>query len=79
MLSGLSTSYISLIFSRKRDPSLDAAERLALALEMTLDKFLEGLRGHKRNSSAWRVLDAKRRYKVAMRKRGYQAYVDAPV
>jgi hypothetical protein len=45
MLSGLSMSYLSLVFSRKREPSLEAAEKIAAALHMGLEEFLLGLRG----------------------------------
>ena len=46
MLSGLSISYLSLIFARKREPSLEAAEKIAAALRMGLEEFLYGLRGY---------------------------------
>ena len=38
-------SYLSLIFNRKREPSLEAAEKISIALGMDLDEFLMGLRG----------------------------------
>lgn len=46
LLSGLSMSYLSLIFSRKREPSLDAAEKICIAMRMGLEEFLQELRGH---------------------------------
>lgn len=37
---------LSNIFSRKRNPSLDTAEKVSRALGMGLENFLLGLRGH---------------------------------
>lgn len=58
MFSGLSMSYLSLIFSRKRDPSLDAAERIAASMRMGLQEFLFGLRGHVVTPKPWAGRDA---------------------
>ena len=46
MKTNLSVSYLSLIFARKREPTLITAERIARALNMGLEEFLIGLRGH---------------------------------
>lgn len=46
LTSGLSVSYLSLIFSRRREPTLFASEKIAKALKMGLEEFLMGLRGH---------------------------------
>jgi hypothetical protein len=42
--SGLSLSYISLLFSGKREPSLRAAGEISKSLGMGLEEFLFGLR-----------------------------------
>lgn len=43
--SGLSLSYLSLIFNHKRTPSIHSAERIAQALQISVGSFIQSLRG----------------------------------
>jgi transcriptional regulator with XRE-family HTH domain len=45
-MSGLTLSYISMIFAGKRSPSLRSARLIAKALNMGLEEFLKGLDDH---------------------------------
>jgi transcriptional regulator with XRE-family HTH domain len=64
LYTGISVSYLSLIFNLKRNPTVDTAEKIATALNMGLEAFLFGLRGHVRHynaarAKAWRSIKAK--------------------
>jgi hypothetical protein len=79
LLSGLSIPYLSLIFAHKRNPSLDAAERIAMSLGMGLESFLVALRGHKRINYNSKLATAKRTHERNMMAHGYRAYARKPV
>jgi transcriptional regulator with XRE-family HTH domain len=46
LYTGISTSHLSMLFSGKRQPSLRVAKLIALALDMTLQRFVSQLEDH---------------------------------